>query len=100
MAKKRKSRKKQAAPRASDAAYPPAPFTGPPGLRRCEWKWETTKDSDDEELPKSEWVPVKDCCVLAPGQTRGSETEWLAYFGEAGDRLQLHLHQDAARLAV
>ena len=91
-------RKKKQTVRASDVEHPSAPFTGPPELRRCAWKWETTKDSDDEELPKSEWVPVKNCCVLAPGQTRGSETEWLAYFAEAencGDRYKMVLkHAD------
>ena len=92
MAKKRKriteKRRQRSQPRPSDATYPSAPFTGPPALRRCAWKWETTKDGQGEELPKSEWVPVENCCVLAPGQTRGSETEWLAYFGEAEDTTQ------------
>ena len=83
-------RKKKQTVRASDVEHPSAPFTGPPELRRCAWEWETTKDSDGEELPKSEWVPVRNCCVLAPGQTRGSYTEWMAYFGEADDRYQRH----------
>ena len=73
-------------PRASDATYPSAPFTGPPELRRCAWKWEEIEtDSDGEEVPIIQWNPVENCCVLAPGQTRASETEWLAYFGEAVD---------------
>ena len=89
MAKKRKKKvQNRTKPRASDATHPSTAFTGPPELRRCAWEWETTKDGDDEELPKSEWVPVENCCVLAPGQTRGSETEWLAYFGEAEDSFQ------------
>ena len=105
MAPKRRSSKKTKAqnrsqPRASDAVHPSTPFTGPPELRRCAWKWETKEgylfknesrpyvDAEDKDLPKSEWEPVENCCVLAPGQTRASEPEWLAYFNEAEDATQ------------
>ena len=74
----------------SDATYPSAPFTGPHELLHCEWKWEKTKDGQGEELPYDEWIPVKNCCVLAPGQTRGSYTAWLAYFNEAEGSFQRH----------
>ena len=75
-------------PRVSDVEHPSTPFTGPPELRHCAWKWETTKDGQGEELPVAEWIPVENCCVLAPGQTRASEPEWLAYFNEAEDATQ------------